>query len=628
MSRTQQEEIARDAERLLQGGAPLDAYDRLADGLTQFPDDVRMRQLQALALARSGAGRLASPILERLVREGHRDEETTGMLARTHKDLWAAAIDPEKARAHLEVAFRHYADAYERSRGYWSGINAATTALLLGNTPQSAAIARAVREQCLALHLAGGSAADAYWIAATLGEAALLLESWTEAEDWYAKASLLGRGKLGDVVSTRRNARLILTHLRADAARVDACFTVPPVVVFAGHLIDRPERSTTRFPRSIEAAADEAIRRRLATLAPAIGYSSAGCGGDILFLEALLDASAEAHVVLPYGREGFRADSVDLGLESGRDRNYWNRWNDRYARVLDLAAEVVTASERKMGAGPTSFEYGFRWLDGVAALKADELETGLIALALWDGRPGDGAGGTAWSIDRWRQSGRTIEVIDLAALSAGDSVIHVEAPGPPAAGRAACLERATLEPQVVGLLFADVRGFSTLSDDELPLFVEHVLGAIAEELSHAARPPLIANTWGDGLYLVFDSVRDTGAFALRLCERVRSADWRAAGFRHDLALRIGLHAGPAYAFLDPVTGRRNFIGAHVSRAARIEPITPPGEVYASHAFAALARSEGGQSFSCAYVGQTPMAKAYGTFPTYVIQPGHPNQAPS
>ena len=48
------------------------------------------------------------------------------------------------------------------------------------------------------------------------------------------------------------------------------------------------------------------------------------------------------------------------------------------------------------------------------------------------------------------------------------------------------------------------------------------------------------------------------------------------------------------------------------------PITPPGEVYASRAFASLARSEGVQSFICAYVGQTPLAKGYGTFPTYVV----------
>ena len=140
----------------------------------------------------------------------------------------------------------------------------------------------------------------------------------------------------------------------ADASRVEACFTVPPVVVFAGHLIDRPERSTPRFPAAMEAAAGAAIRQRLSQLAPAIGYASAACGGDILFLEALLDASAEAHVVLPYDRERFRADSVAPG--SGRDGGYWRGWSERYDRVLERAAEVVIASEQRMGTGSASYQ--------------------------------------------------------------------------------------------------------------------------------------------------------------------------------------------------------------------------------------------------------------------------------
>ena len=395
--------------------SPLVAYDILADGLRQFPDDVRMRQLLALALSRSGSSRLANPILQQLVREGHRDEETTGMLARTYKDLWAASTDPGQRQAHLALAFRHYADAFNATRGYWSGINAATMALLLGNRDESKALARAVREQCLKLDESDGASGGAYWVAATLGEAALLLESWNEAEDWYSKASLLGRGKLGDIVSTRRNARLILSHLQADSTRVDRCFNVPPVVVFAGHLIDRPGRSPQRFPASMEPAVRDAIRRQLALLSPAMGYASPACGGDILFLEALLDASAEAHVVLPYGRERFRADSVDLG--SAVAPEYWKGWNERFDRVLDEATEVVTASEQPLGTGAASFEYGFRWLDGAAAVKADELETELVALALWDGLPGDGPGGTAASIEHWRRLGRRIEIVDLPAPS-------------------------------------------------------------------------------------------------------------------------------------------------------------------------------------------------------------------
>ena len=47
-----------------------------------------LRQLLALALARSGASDSANAVLQTLYKEGHRDEETLGLLARTYKDLY------------------------------------------------------------------------------------------------------------------------------------------------------------------------------------------------------------------------------------------------------------------------------------------------------------------------------------------------------------------------------------------------------------------------------------------------------------------------------------------------------------------------------------------------------------
>ena len=83
-------------------------------------------------------------------------------------------------------------------------------------------------------------------------------------------------------------------------------------------------------------------------------------------------------------------------------------------------------------------------------------------------------------------------------------------------------------------------------------------------------------------------------------------------------IRIALHAGPVYVCIDPVTERQNCLGTHVSHAARIEPITPPGQVFASQAFAALAAARPFAEFACHYVGQTPLAKGYGTYPTYHV----------
>jgi class 3 adenylate cyclase len=137
-------------------------------------------------------------------------------------------------------------------------------------------------------------------------------------------------------------------------------------------------------------------------------------------------------------------------------------------------------------------------------------------------------------------------------------------------------------------------------------------------LKESRADALLRNTWGDGLFFVFSNVREAGTFALKVIEAVRDMDWAEKGLPR-LNLRVALHAGPVYRCEDPVTGRPNYIGADVNRAARIEPITPAGYVYASQPFAALAAAEGVKEFRCNYVGQTPMAKGYGTFPTYVVR---------
>src|SRR5271170_613426 len=72
---------------------------------------------------------------------------------------------------------------------------------------------------------------------------AMLLGEWSEAEDWYCRAALLGGKRFGDLCSTRRNARLIVSYLQTDVARFERCFHIPSVALFAGHMIDQPGRT-------------------------------------------------------------------------------------------------------------------------------------------------------------------------------------------------------------------------------------------------------------------------------------------------------------------------------------------------------------------------------------------------
>ena len=120
---------------------------------------------------------------------------------------------------------------------------------------------------------------------------------------WYAQAAQLGKGRYGDLSSTRRNLRLLVEHLDIDGVPYEQSFKIPKILVFTGHMIDHPNRSVPRFPSHLEPTVQRAIEQRLDQLGGNIGYASAACGGDILFLEALLKRKGEIHIVLPFGRE-------------------------------------------------------------------------------------------------------------------------------------------------------------------------------------------------------------------------------------------------------------------------------------------------------------------------------------
>lgn len=104
--------------------------------------------------------------------------------------------------------------------------------------------------------------------------------------------------------------------------------------------------------------------------------------------------------------------------------------------------------------------------------------------------------------------------------------------------------------------------------------------------------------------------------ALDLCELISGIDGAERGRSSELNIRTALHAGPVFQLLDPITGDVDFFGSHVNQTARIQPITPPGNVYASEPFVALAESESIQEFFFEYVGLTKLAKDYGTLPMY------------
>jgi class 3 adenylate cyclase len=87
-----------------------------------------------------------------------------------------------------------------------------------------------------------------------------------------------------------------------------------------------------------------------------------------------------------------------------------------------------------------------------------------------------------------------------------------------------------------------------------------------------------------------------------------------------MGLRLAGHVGPVFDCLDPVTKQRSFFGSHVTRCARIEPVTPEGEVFVTEPFAA-ALALGAEDFACDYVGEVPAAKGFGNLRMCVLKDG-------
>ncbi len=575
---------AADVRALLASGEPLAAYDRALDALGASPDDPELRYLSVLALARSGATESAERQFRVQGLEGMEPlpelaEDVPALGARLAKDRALAATGDRRRRLAALAAHR-YASVFERTGGHFSGVNAATMALVAGDEARAADLAR--RSLAVAGRDTREDDAAAFWRRASVAEAQLLLgDVDAGSEALRAAAASPGDAPARRAV-TRRQLRLVCELTGADPSLLEAIAN-PRVVHFCGHRLEAGTGTEVQVRQELGAV--------LAELDVGAGWGSLAAGGDLLGAEALLDRGASLHVVLPCAVDDFVAASVHpAGAE----------WIPRFRACLDRAASVTFATEDALLGHDVLFEYTSRRAMGEAVLHADRLDAEVVQVAVWDGEPAKGRVGTGADVEAWRATGRPNRIVALDGR---------RATGPP-------LTRPPGPDRVVRvLLFGDIKGFSRLREPELPSFFAAVMGELARVLdeSDAVR---YRNSWGDGLYVVLDDVVAAARVALALQTAVARIDHEALGLPADLRLRLGAHAGPVFAGHDPIRDEPTFFGTQVTRTARIEPRTPEGEVYATDAFAALVRFDAPADFACEYVGHVPTAKGYGTFPMY------------
>ena len=581
-------------------GELLAAFDLAERGLAEHPGDVRLKHRAVLALARAGATEEASKRFRLYGLEAVDDQEVAALRARIAKDR-ALSSEDEAQRAGAARAAAAYGEVFARTGGYYPAINAATLWLIAGDVAQSGLLARRVLE----LLARGGEVS--YYAAATEAEAELLLGRPESALRALERAAALNAQDYGALATTRRQLRMVCKVLGVDEALLDP-LVGPEVVHFCGHRIGATGEAA-RFPAGAEASVAGGIAHVLDRERVGFAYGALAGGADILWAEALLARGIEFHVVLPFPEQGFLEESVAPCGEG---------WVERFHGCLAAAADIRYGTADTRTPDDVLFSYGAELAMGLALLRARYLDAEVKQLAVWDGQPADGAAGTAIDVSRWRVTGLPtmivtpegeVRVTDGVPAESKPRTQRDTSPPPPGSGGGA---RAVRRARVVrAMLFGDFSRFSELNDEQAVVFADFVLGVVAEVMRRHETDVRYRNTWGDGLNVMLSDAVAAAAFALDLQEAIGSIDFRSHGLPSHLALRLGGHVGPVFPVHDPVLDADAFTGWHVSRTARIEPVTPPGEVYVTDAFAAALVLAGEHELTCDYVGHMAAAKGYG-----------------
>ncbi|MFS0737481.1 adenylate/guanylate cyclase domain-containing protein [Sphingomonas sp. 1P06PA] len=563
------------AERALQQGDTLLAYDIAAEAVAAGDPAPRLRYQMVLALARMGD---TDSALDQLDGQSAVDEDQAALRGRLLKDRALAAPPAERAAA-FAAACAAYEAAHARFGGYFAGINAATLALLAGDRPRSQALARALRDSSALAQ------PNDYFEHASAAEAALLLGDPTQAARLIRAAIRLPDANPGARASTARQIRMLAPALSIDADVTDMLqhlLRPPPVLVYSGHMFGGNQPAEAALRARIDAA--------IASAGASIAYGALACGADLLIAEALLAAGAELNIVLPFATTDFVLQSVDTGGAC---------WRARFDAVIGRAASVSHATSAGAVGDPGQYHHGTAYMFGLARLRARALETRVALIAVWDGSSGVGPAGTQQDIALAERLGIAVDVIPLGPLDR-------------ARGQAATMDVPAIPRETRSIIFTDYSGFSKLAEAALPRFWEEVMGRIGRVLDGHAPHVRFRNSWGDALYAVVDTPVHAAEIALSIQEALAGFDPQRLGLPDTAGTRIGVHHGPVFVAPDPITGRQGYFGTEVTRAARIEPITPVGKVYATQPFAAILALEPVARFATNYVGRVPLAKAYGT----------------
>jgi hypothetical protein len=224
-----------------------------------------------------------------------------------------------------------------------------------------------------------------------------------------------------DILSNNVNRVLELFTSPTPSSTATATPVKPRTILFTGHQVDAAGRKEPRFPPDKEPLARAAIRdvleRQLTRFGSAIGIAGAASGGDILFHEVCAELGIPAKLYLALPPDMYVTESV---APAGPD------WVRRFWQLESLfpSAPILARTKELPGWLGRRTDYSI-WQRNNLWMLNEALAGGarnITVIALWNGRTGDGPGGTAHMIELATSRGAEVRVLDSNAifgLSAG-----------------------------------------------------------------------------------------------------------------------------------------------------------------------------------------------------------------
>ncbi len=578
----------------LKKGRYLAAYNLAGISLQLEPENINLKQQYGLALAKLGLLDRAKSWLWDLYKNYSDDPETAGILGSVLKSIYKK----DKNRDDAILSRNIYLENYKENKSFYTGINAASMSVVIGDQKMASHIAREITGEI-------NSGSGDFWELVTLGEAYLLLGDKESAIYAYKKARNTIERDHGMFNSVFGQLVLLSDHIEVPV-ELKELFKPPSVVVFTGHMIDHPDRPEPRFPESISTQIAEEISKVLDKLDAGIGYSSLACGADILFVEEMIKRNAEVNLFLPYNMSDFVESSINFAGP---------KWLYRFKKILEDHSVNYITEEGYFGNDDLHALLG-SVIFGKSILRAEYfgIEPALLTVLKSSGNSKAAPlGGTEYLVNKWPFK-NNIHSIDPAQFIKRDQM--------PAIKRKITTGKSLTEVQnrqIRHILFADVVGYSKLSEDKTPLFVENLLQDISRKVRALSHKPEILNTWGDSIFAVYSNIREMMEFAIALQKTLINSSWDdMVEDNSRVSMRIALHTGPVFLLDDPLTQRKNAFGNHINRAARMEPVTMPGNIYASDQFASVLKIECYKMYDFEYVGIIDLPKEFGKQEMYQI----------